>query len=48
MMDVARRLDAGEQVSDEEVSDALAAGKRLAWYLIEDRRGPESSADLEE
>lgn len=42
---VADRLDAGEPVSEEEVGDAVDAGLRLAWYLLQDRRGPDESLE---
>jgi hypothetical protein len=48
VLSVADRADAGEPVSGEEVADAVEAGLRLAWYLVNDRRNLDEALDEEE
>ncbi|MGN6378400.1 MAG: hypothetical protein ACTHNU_05570 [Gaiellales bacterium] len=45
VLTVADRIDGGEPVSREEVDEAVEAGVRLAWYLVQDRRGPDEALE---
>jgi hypothetical protein len=47
VLPVADRLDADELVSGEEVVSTVEAGLRLAWYLVQDRRGPYAAIEEE-